>query len=61
MLALAAGSGSRLVDEAFAKLEEEHPETAQLVKLRYFAGMSLADAAPLMGYSLATAKRRWIC
>ena len=42
-----------------AKLEQEQPEIAQLVKLRYFAGVPLKDAAPLLGVSLATAKRRW--
>ena len=47
------------IDEALAKLEREQPEIAQLLKLRYFAGMPLKDAAPLLGLSLATAKRRW--
>ena len=47
------------IDEALAKLEQEQPETARLVKLRYFAGVPLKDAAPLLGVSLATAKRRW--
>ena len=47
------------INEALAKLEREQPEIAQLVKLRYFAGVPLKDAAQLMGVSLATAKRRW--
>ena len=47
------------IDEALAKLEREQPEIAQLLKLRYFAGVPLKDAAPLLGISLATAKRRW--
>ena len=47
------------IDEALAKLEQEQPEIARLVKLRYFAGMPIKDAAPLLGISLATAKRRW--
>src|SRR5882672_7124657 len=33
------------VDEALTQLAQEHPEKAKLVKLRYFAGMSLAEAA----------------
>ena len=37
------------LDTMFARLESEHPETAQLVKLRYFAGVPLKDAAPLLG------------
>ena len=47
------------INEALAKLENDQPEIAQLVKLRYFAGVPLKDAAPLLGASLATAKRRW--
>ena len=47
------------IDEAFVKLETERPEIARLVKLRYFAGVPLKEAAPMLGVSLATAKRRW--
>lgn len=47
------------IDEALAKLEREQPEIARLLKLRYFAGVPLMDAATLLGISLATAKRRW--
>ena len=47
------------IDEALVKLEQQQPEIAQLVKLRYFAGVPLKEAAPLSGVSLATVKRRW--
>lgn len=47
------------LDEALARLEQEAPEKAELVKLRYFAGFSLEEAATLQGVSLATAKRHW--
>ena len=47
------------VNEALAKLEEAHPEVARLLKLRYFAGVPLQDAAVLLNISSATAKRRW--
>lgn len=47
------------IDEALERLEAEHPESARLLKLRYFAGMPLKDAAELLGISPATAKRRW--
>ena len=47
------------INEALGKLEREQPEIARLLKLRYFAGVPLQDAAPLLGISLATAKRRW--
>ena len=47
------------VDEALTELAREHPEKAELVKLRYFAGMTLAEAASALGISTATADRRW--
>lgn len=47
------------INEALEKLEREHSEIARLVKLAYFTGVSLRNAAPLLGISLATAKRRW--
>src|SRR5215471_1528503 len=47
------------LDEALAKLERHHPEKAVLVKLRYFAGLSLPAAAQALGLSLTTAKRHW--
>lgn len=47
------------MDEALAKLAAESAQSAELVKLRYFAGLSIAEAAEALGISLATAKRRW--
>ena len=47
------------VDEALAALASESPEKAELVKLRYFAGMSLPEAAESLGISRATASRHW--
>jgi RNA polymerase sigma factor (TIGR02999 family) len=47
------------LDEALEKLTQESPEKAKLVKLRYFAGLSLKDAAAAMEISPATAKRHW--
>ena len=47
------------VDEALLKLADESPEKAELVKLRYFAGMSVAEAADAVGISRATADRYW--
>jgi RNA polymerase sigma factor (TIGR02999 family) len=48
-----------MVDEALRKLAEESPEKAALVKLRYFTGMSLPEAAESLGISRATASRYW--
>jgi RNA polymerase sigma factor (TIGR02999 family) len=47
------------LDEALTALAREDADKAELVKLRYFAGLSLEEAAASQGISLATAKRRW--
>ena len=47
------------LDEALLKLEAEHPLKAQLVKLRYFAGLSEDEAAQALGISRTTAHRHW--
>jgi RNA polymerase sigma factor (TIGR02999 family) len=47
------------VDEALTELAREHPEKAELVKLRYFVGLTLADAASTLAISTATADRHW--
>jgi RNA polymerase sigma factor (TIGR02999 family) len=47
------------VDEALTRLAEQEPVKAELVKLRYFAGLTLEDAAACLNISLATAKRYW--
>ena len=45
--------------DALERLSEEEPEVAQVVKLRYFAGLTTKDAAAAMGISLRTANRHW--
>ena len=47
------------MDEALARLADESPEKAELIKLRYFTGLPLTEAAATMGISVATAKRYW--
>jgi RNA polymerase sigma factor (sigma-70 family) len=47
------------LDEALNRLEERWPEKAKLVKLRYFAGMTISEAAQAMEISHATAERHW--
>lgn len=44
------------VDEAIDKLAAQHPRQAELVKLRYFIGMTVQEAAEVMGISADTAK-----
>ncbi len=47
------------LDEALAKLEADDPEKANLVKLRYFAGLTTNQAAEILKISIATANRHW--
>jgi len=44
---------------ALTELEKIDPERAQVVKIHFFAGLSLPETADALGISLATAKRRW--
>ncbi len=46
-----------LLDDALGQLAELDPQKAELVKLRYFAGMTIDDAAAALGVSTATAVR----
>jgi RNA polymerase sigma factor (TIGR02999 family) len=60
--ALAVGDAREDVlalDEALSRFAQEQPAKAELVKLRYFAGLSLEEAASCLGISTATAKRYW--
>ena len=47
------------VHEALGKLAARDPRKAELVKLRYFAGMTIEEAAQALGISEPTAKRWW--
>ena len=47
------------LDEAIDRLAHIDAEQAKIVELRYFAGMSVEEAADAMGISPATLKRRW--
>jgi RNA polymerase sigma factor (TIGR02999 family) len=47
------------LDEALTRLAAREPIKAELVKLRYYAGLSLEEAAAALGISPATAKRYW--
>jgi len=47
------------LDEALEQLADEAPEKAELVKLRYFAGLTEEQAAEALGISRATASRYW--
>jgi RNA polymerase sigma factor (TIGR02999 family) len=47
------------VDEALTQLTAEDPLKAELIKLRFYAGLSVEDAADCLGISRATADRHW--
>jgi RNA polymerase sigma factor (TIGR02999 family) len=47
------------VNEALDQLAALYPEKAELVKLRYFVGLSFDEVAELMGISASSAKREW--
>ena len=47
------------LDEALAELERHDAAAAELVKLRYFAGLSHHESAAAMGISRSAADRRW--
>ncbi len=48
------------LDEALSRLAMVHPHLAELVKLRYFAEMTIEQTAVLMGDSPRTVKRNWV-
>jgi RNA polymerase sigma factor (TIGR02999 family) len=47
------------LDEALSQLAASEPAKAELVKLRFFAGLTMPDAAAALDISLATAERYW--
>jgi RNA polymerase sigma factor (TIGR02999 family) len=59
--ALEEGNGDRLLalDEALRQFEAEDPRKAELVKLRFFAGLTAEQAAAALGVSTSTAEKDW--
>ena len=47
------------VDEAIGRLEGEDPQAAALVRLRFYAGLGVEEAAHALGVSPRTAARLW--
>jgi RNA polymerase sigma factor (TIGR02999 family) len=47
------------LDEALTRLAETQPEYARIVELRFFAGLTVEEAAEALNMSPATLKRRW--
>jgi len=55
----AAGDQVLAVHEALHQLAERAPEAAEVVKLRYFGGLTMPEIAGVMGHSLSTVERHW--
>jgi RNA polymerase sigma factor (TIGR02999 family) len=49
-----------LLDEALTRLAGVRPQAAELVKLRFFSGLTADQAAPIVGVSPRTARRLWV-
>jgi len=47
------------IDEALTRLAGEDPQAARLIQLRYFAGLSIEDAAEAIGIARSTAYEHW--
>jgi RNA polymerase sigma factor (sigma-70 family) len=54
-----AGDGLLALNDALQKLAEKDKSKAELVKLRYFAGLTLDQAAQALGISRSTAYEHW--
>ena len=59
VVSMAAPDELLVIDEAIAKLAVEDPQAAQLVRLRYFAGLPVEEAAELTGLSRSSAYEHW--
>ena len=55
----ADGDTLLLLNEALDKLAREEPKAAEIVKLRFFAGLTLEESGQLLGFTERTAKRHW--
>jgi RNA polymerase sigma factor (TIGR02999 family) len=48
-----------LLDDALSRLEAARPQAAEVVKLHFFAGLTLEDSAPLLALSPRSTRRLW--
>jgi len=49
------------IDEALEKLEQEDPEQARIVVLKFFGGLTNEEVAENLGLSERTVYRQWVC
>jgi RNA polymerase sigma factor (TIGR02999 family) len=55
-----ANDNLQAIGDALTRLARHEPLRAELVKLRFFAGLTMPEAAAALGISLATAERYWV-
>jgi RNA polymerase sigma factor (TIGR02999 family) len=60
MVASAEDEQVLLLDEALTRLAAARPQAAELVKLRFFSGLTVEEAAGMLGLSPRTAQRLWV-
>jgi RNA polymerase sigma factor (TIGR02999 family) len=60
MEASAEGEQVLLLDEALTRLAAARPQAAELVQLRFFSGLTVEEAAAMLGLSPRTARRLWV-
>jgi RNA polymerase sigma factor (TIGR02999 family) len=53
------GDDLLVLDEAIERLAKENQEYADLVKMRFFTGLSVEEAGTAMGISVRTSRRHW--
>ncbi|MHC5025074.1 MAG: ECF-type sigma factor [Planctomycetota bacterium] len=51
--------GFLILDETISRLESEDPQAAEVVRLRFFAGLTVEETAAALDVSAPTVKRRW--
>jgi len=47
------------LDQTICRMQQTAPDQAQLIRLRFYAGLSVEETAKVMGVSEATVKRKW--
>lgn len=52
-------AGFLILDQAITRLQQADPEASEVVRLRYFAGLSIDETASALGVSAPTVKRLW--
>ncbi len=52
-------AGFLMLDDAIERLAKVHPDAAEVVRLRYFAGLDVDTTAAMLGVSAPTVKRTW--